>query len=140
MNDSQNGHASTRTCRVVRQGQTYVGAQGLSYFAGVSFETTGSEKLCMHLVRIPPGARANAHRHYNHETAIYLLSGEVEMWYGEQLEQHMVARAGDFVYIPANMPHLPYNSGAVEALGVLARTDPNEQESVELLPALDALK
>jgi uncharacterized RmlC-like cupin family protein len=30
------------------------------------------------------------------------------MWYGEQLEHHMRVEAGDFVYIPADMPRLPY--------------------------------
>jgi len=93
----------------------------------------------MHLVPIPPGARANAYLPDEHETAIYVLSGEVEMWYGEGLEQHLVVRAGEFLYIPANMPHQPFNPGAIEAVAVLVRTDPNEQESVVLLPHLDAV-
>ncbi len=42
-------------------------------------------------------------------------------------------------YIPAGMPHLPINRGPEEAIAVIARTDPNEQESVVLLPELDAL-
>jgi uncharacterized RmlC-like cupin family protein len=42
------------------------------------------------------------------------------------------------VYIPANLPHLPYNSSESEScVAVIARTDPNEQESVILLPELD---
>lgn len=49
-------------------------------------------------------------------------------------------RAGDFVYIPAGVPHLPGNPSATEpAVAVVARTDPNEQESVVLLPELDAV-
>jgi uncharacterized RmlC-like cupin family protein len=36
------------------------------------------------------------------------------------------------------MPHLPYNLSQTEScVAVIARTDPNEQESVVLLPALD---
>ncbi len=130
---------SGRTCRVIRPDDAYVGRQGLEYFAGVAAETAGARGLCMHLVRLPPGARANAHRHEGHETAIYMLSGEVEMWHGERLEHHAVIRAGEFLYIPAGAPHLPYNAGQSEAIAVLARTDPNEQESVALLPDLDAL-
>jgi hypothetical protein len=62
------------------------------------------------------------------------------MWYGEKLEQHLIARAGDFLYIPANLPHLPYNLSESEScVAVIARTDPNEQESVILLPELDAV-
>jgi uncharacterized RmlC-like cupin family protein len=38
------------------------------------------------------------------------------------------------------VPHLPYNpSQTDEAVVVIARTDPNEQESVVLLPELDGL-
>ncbi len=47
---------------------------------------------------------------------------------------------GDFFYIPAGMPHVPYNlSNELEATALIARTDPNEQESVTLMPELDAL-
>ncbi len=48
-------------------------------------------------------------------------------------------RAGDYLYIPADCPHVPVNSGSVEAFAVLARTDPNEQESVVLRPDLEAI-
>jgi uncharacterized RmlC-like cupin family protein len=128
------------TCKIVRSDETYQGLQGLTYFAGISAESAGSRGLCMHMVRFPPGARANAHLHEQHETAIYMLQGEVQMWFGENLEQHMTVRKGDFLYIPANMPHLPYNASDSEAIGLLARTDPNEQESVVLLPELEEKK
>jgi mannose-6-phosphate isomerase-like protein (cupin superfamily) len=89
----------------------------------------------LQIVRFPPDGRANAHKHDGHETAIYVLSGESGMWYGERLEQHLIARAGEFLYIPANMPHLPYNLSPSEScVAVIARTDPNDQESVVLLP------
>ena len=91
-----------------------------------------------YLLTIPPGGRGKAHLHANHETAIYILSGEAEMWHGERLQQHLVVHAGDLLYIPAGMPHLPANrSGAETCTTVGADTDPNEQESVILLPALD---
>ena len=63
------------------------------------------------------------------------------MWYGERLEEHLSAKSGDFVYIPADMPHLPYNLSDTEScVAVIARTDPNEQESVVLLPELDRIR
>jgi uncharacterized RmlC-like cupin family protein len=84
--------------------------------------------------------KSNAHKHADHETAIYVLSGESEMRYGEKLEHHVTVRAGDFLYIPAGMPHLPYNQSKSEScVAVIARTDPNEQESVILLPELDGV-
>jgi uncharacterized RmlC-like cupin family protein len=126
-------------CRVIRPGETYRGKQGFDYAAGISRESTGSRGLCMHLLELAPGQRAKAHLHENHETAIYALSGETEMWYGQRLERHLVLRAGEMLYIPAGMPHLPANVSGAPARVVIARTDPMEQESVVLLPDLDAL-
>jgi uncharacterized RmlC-like cupin family protein len=129
-----------RTCKVIHTGETYAGKQGLSYFAGISAQSAGSHGICMHLLTIPPGGRAKAHLHENHETAIYMISGVTELWYGQDLQEHLVAEAGDFVYIPEGMPHLPINASQTEpAVALIARTDPNEQESVVLLPHLDAL-
>ncbi len=69
-----------------------------------------------------------------------MLSGLAGMWYGARLENHIVSRAGDYVYIPADVPHLPYNMSATETCtAIIARTDPNEQESVVMLPELDEI-
>lgn len=130
---------STADCRLVRAGDTYPGKQGFDYAHGISAESVGARGLCMHLLTIPPGGRAKAHLHENHETAICMLSGETEMYYGPRLERHMTVLAGDMLYIPAGMPHLPLNRGAEPAVAVIARTDPNEQESVVLLPELEPL-
>ena len=132
--------SATPTCKLIHTQETYDGKQGLTYFAGISAESAGAKAICLHLLTIPPGGRAHAHLHEHHETALYVLSGEAEMWYGERLQEHMVTRAGDFVYIPAGMPHLPANTSQTQTcVALIARTDPNEQESVVLLPELDAL-
>ena len=128
---------ATDVARLVRSDETYAGRQGLTYGVGINRENVGAEGLCMHLLRIPPGGRAKAHKHEGHETAIYLVEGEVEVLSGEGLRERLTMRAGDFLYIPAGVPHLPINTGTVEALGVLSRTDPFEQESVVLLPELE---
>ncbi|MFY8151010.1 MAG: cupin domain-containing protein, partial [Hyphomicrobiales bacterium] len=128
-------------CALVRAGKPFIGKQGFSYAPAISAETVGASGIHLQLLTIPPGARAKAHKHEAHETAIYVLSGEAAMYYGENLEEHMITRAGDFVYIPVNVPHLPYNLSETEpCTAVIARTDPNEQESVVLLPHLDALR
>jgi uncharacterized RmlC-like cupin family protein len=125
-------------CTVIHPFKTYQGKQGLQYREAISFESVGAQGICMHLFTMPPGIRAKAHLHEDHETAIYILQGKAAMWYGEQLQQHMEATAGDFLYIPAGVPHLPYNPSETEACtALIARTDPNEQESVVLLPDLE---
>jgi uncharacterized RmlC-like cupin family protein len=126
------------TCRVVRAGAQFAAKQGHLLAPGISAQSVGARRLHLQIATIPPGVRAKAHKHADHETAIYVLSGESGMWYGEKLERHLIARAGDFLYIPANLPHLPYNLRESEScLAIVARTDPNEQESVVLLPELD---
>ena len=127
------------TCHVIRPGEAYAGKQGLNYFAGIAAETVGSTGICMHLLTLPPGARAKAHLHESHETAIYVLSGEAPTWFGERLQNNAVPRAGEMMYIPAGVPHLPANLSDAPVSAVIARTDPNEQKSVVLLPHLDAL-
>src|SRR5581483_8374941 len=120
-------------CRLISGGESFRGKQGLDYFAGVSAESAGSKAICMHIVDLPPGARAVPHYHEAHETAIFLLEGSVEMLHGPGLDQVMRMEAGDFLYIPAGVPHQPYNPTDRPARGVLARTDPNEQESVVVI-------
>jgi uncharacterized RmlC-like cupin family protein len=128
------------TCRVVGSGTEFVGKQALLYAPGISAESVGAQGIHLQVVTIPAGGRANAHKHVGHETGIYILSGESGVWYGQRLEEHLSARAGDFVYIPADMPHLPYNlSDTDSCVAVIARTDPKEQESVLLLPELDRI-
>lgn len=126
-------------CRVLRGGRGYAGRQGLSYAAGVSAETVGARGLCLHTLTIPPGGRAKAHRHEAHESAIYVVSGRATMWWGEGLAHRDEAGPGDFVHIPAGVPHLPVNLTDEPVFAVLARTDPNEQESVVLMPELDTV-
>jgi len=58
----------------------------------------------------------------------------VETRYGPRLEHRVVSRAGDFLFIPADVVHLPINLSATEAaIAIEARTDPDEQGQVEFL-------
>lgn len=120
-------------CKLIRGGTAFHGKQGLDYLAGISAETTGARGLCMHLLEMPPGVRAEPHYHEAHETAILVLEGAAEMRHGPNLERVMQMEAGDFVYIPAGAPHQPYNPTEKVVRAVIARTDPNEQESVVLI-------
>jgi uncharacterized RmlC-like cupin family protein len=129
-----------QACVVVGAVAGATGATGLDYLTGISRESSGSRGLCLQLVRVPPGGRARAHYHEGHETAAYVLEGEVVTWYGPRLELHATAGPGDFLFIPAGVPHVPVNYGTVAAVAVIARTDPHAQESVVALPELDDLE
>ena len=120
-------------CTVIRGGESFHGKQGLDYFSGVSAESAGATGICMHLLEIPPGVSSNTHYDEAHETAIFVLEGAADMRHGPNLEHLMRVEAGDFIFIPAGVPHQPFNSTEAPVRAVLARTDPNEQESVVVI-------
>ncbi len=120
-------------CKVIRGGEGFRGKQGLDYFAGVSAQSAGARGICMHMAVIPPGAEAKPHYHEAHETAIFQIEGSTSFRHGPNLEFTDVVNEGDYVYIPAGVPHQPFNPTSRMARAIIARTDPNEQESVVLI-------
>jgi uncharacterized RmlC-like cupin family protein len=127
-------------CVVVRPDRSFESKQGHHVFEGISAESAGSTALCLHVIQIPPGGRALAHLHRDHESAIYVLEGDAICWYGEGLRHSYTITQGEMAYIPAGVPHLPVNASQDKPVfAVVARTDANEQESVDLLPECDDL-
>ena len=129
-----------RGCVVKGTAEGYESEQGSMYEPGVSAETVGAKALFLGLVTLPPGGRTKSHIHERHESAFYLLSGdEVELWTGEKLEHRDVARPGDFMFIPALVPHVAVNRSNTPAVFVGVRNEPTAQESVIMMPELDSL-
>lgn len=121
--------------RALRPDASVTTRQRLPYFVGVSGATVGARGLSMHLVVIPPGARAEPHVHRGHETAIYVLEGRVETRWGEGLQSSVVSEAGDFLFIPPDVPHEAINLSASEpARAVVARNIAAEHDTVEPYP------
>lgn len=125
---------------VVQGAASYTSKQGSVYAPGISAETAGSKAVFLGIVTIPPEGRTRAHLHARHESAFYLMSGEaVELCTGARLEHREVARPGDYLFIPAGVPHVAVNRGKTPAVFIGVRNEPTAQESVVLLPELDAL-
>jgi uncharacterized RmlC-like cupin family protein len=117
---------------VIRPDASISSKQGLPVFQGISGQNAGAKGISMNRVVIPPGAAARAHVHKGYESVVYLIKGRVKTLYGEGLKKSVITEGGDFLYIPADLPHKPINLSATEvAEAIVARTDPNEQESVE---------
>ncbi len=120
------------TVVVVRPTREQRSAQGLMNFIGVSDGTAGARAISMKLIVVAPGASAQPHRHVGFETAIYQITGRVETRYGPGLRESVITEAGDFLFIPAGMPHQPVNlSSTDEAVAVACRDDPRQVEDVE---------
>jgi uncharacterized RmlC-like cupin family protein len=109
--------------------------QALQIFPGISGKTAGAKGLSLLRVIIPPGGSAKPHIHKGFESAIYLIKGRVETRYDEGLKKSVVNEAGDFIFIPPDVPHQPVNLSDTEpAIAIVARNDSEEQEHVILLP------
>ena len=118
---------------VIRPDKDTMTRQRLPYFVGISEETAGAKGLSLNLVVVPPGGAAEPHFHKGYETAIYVLEGRVETRLGEGLQGSVVSSAGEFVFIPPDLPHQAINLSQTQpARAIVARNDPNEQESVVL--------
>jgi uncharacterized RmlC-like cupin family protein len=77
----------------------------------------------LHLVMIPPGMRGIPHVHTGQETALFMVSGEAEVWYGAGLARRCTVRAGDFLYLPPGTPHLAVNQTDIISIAVAASAD-----------------
>ena len=63
----------SKNVKLIKPGKTYVGLQGISYNAGVSRNTAGSEKVCMNVLPIAPSVHLIPHIHKEIETIPYML-------------------------------------------------------------------
>lgn len=107
--------------------------QRLPHFVGISGTSAGATRISLNLVVIPPNAAAEPHSHRGFESAVYMMRGQVDVRYRHALERLLTLEEGDFLFIPADLPHQPINRNPVEpALAIVARNDANEQESVEI--------
>jgi uncharacterized RmlC-like cupin family protein len=122
----------TANVQSVRPDREVTTRQRLPYFVGISGQTVGASGLSMHLVVIPPGARAEPHVHVGYETGIYVLEGTVCTRWGPNLEHEVISQAGEFLFVPPGVPHEAINLSPTEAArAVVARNHPAEQDRVQ---------
>lgn len=64
---------------------------------------------------VEPGAITGIHHHGAQETIVYVLEGEAEVRWGDLGEHHALAKAGDFIHVPAWLIHQEKNASNVKA-------------------------
>ena len=100
--------------------------------AEISQATTGAHNIYMGIFRVPAGSRGRPHYHDNCESALYMLSGSIEIRFGDQLEERLVVEPGDMLYVPPRQTHVVVNRSQTDpAEYVVARDSPTE-DSVEV--------
>ncbi|MFL5756542.1 MAG: cupin domain-containing protein [Chloroflexota bacterium] len=82
--------------------------------------------------RIRPGVEVGPHRH-GVETILYLAAGELAFVHGDALKRKVQARSGDVLYEAPSELHLVRNEGTIDALALIAATDPDPKRMSTLL-------
>lgn len=100
--------------------------------AEISQATTGATNLYMGVFRVPAGARSRPHYHDACESAVYMLSGRLEIRWGDHLEQTVAIGPGDMVYVPPKETHILENLSAEEAAEYVVARDSPTEDSVEV--------
>ena len=107
-------------------------ARGVAGGSEISQATTGATNIFMGRFRVPAGAQSRPHYHAGCESALYMLSGSIEIQWGDRLEERIVVEPGDMLYVPPRQTHVVRNlSDAEPAEYVVARDSPTE-DSVEV--------
>ena len=77
------------------------------------------------LFKVEPGARTGIHHHGEQQTIAYVLSGMSDVRWGAKGEYAARAKAGDFIHVPAFVPHMEINPSLSEPfLWVVVRSTP----------------
>src|SRR3979490_1007840 len=66
------------------------------------------------LFEVQPGARTGIHHHGAQPPIAYVLSGVCEVRWGARGECTATAKAGDFIHVPAFLPHMEINPSDAE--------------------------
>lgn len=75
---------------------------------------------------VEPGARTGIHHHGEQDTIVYILEGESLVRWGERGEHQATARAGDFLHVPAWLPHMEINPSSTQPFRwIVIRSTPN---------------
>jgi uncharacterized RmlC-like cupin family protein len=81
-----------------------------------------SQSLFLKRELVAPNARGIRHLHTT-ASIIVMLHGRVRINYGYHFEHIDYAGEGDFIFIPAMMPHQPVNESAIEPVVCLVVRD-----------------
>jgi len=100
---------------------------GMNREVAISGTRTGSSLLWAGTNRIEGGAKTGAHHHGELESIIYVVHGHALMRWGDRLEFIAKAGPGDFLHVPAWLPHQELNASTEDELHcVLVRSGPEE--------------
>jgi uncharacterized RmlC-like cupin family protein len=117
------------TIRVVRPEQFDLGTAqtpGSQRRAAIAPELGVDSALWGGTFQVEPGARTGVHHHGNQQTIAYVLSGTCEIRWGSKGEFVAQAGPGDFIHVPAYLPHMEINPSRDQAFHwIVVRSTPS---------------
>lgn len=87
---------------------------GSERLAAISIDGGIETKLWGGLFVVDPGGRTAIHHHGEQDTIAYVLAGTCLVRWGERGEFSAAARSGDFLHVPAWLPHMEINPSTSE--------------------------
>jgi uncharacterized RmlC-like cupin family protein len=86
----------------------------------------------MGVFRVPAGQRSRPHYHANCESAVYMLTGQLLIRWGDNLEDAVELDPGDMVYVPPRETHVLENLSADQPAEYVVARDAPSEDSVEV--------
>ena len=80
----------------------------------ISNATTGATNIFMGRFRVPAGAQSRPHYHEELQSALYMLSGSIEIAWGDHLEDKVTVEPGDMLYVPPRQTHVVRNHSGTD--------------------------
>jgi uncharacterized RmlC-like cupin family protein len=110
---------------------------GILRLAAINSDLSSSSHICGGIMIAQPRTASSVHHHGEQETIIYVLGGSGQVRWGRHGECSETVRPGDFVFIPAHLPHQELNPTAETVTWVVIRSGP--QPLVVNLPGFDPI-
>ncbi len=99
--------------------------RGMERAPAIDGNTVGASKIWLGHLTAVPNTMGPPHHHGEAETAVYVLKGRVRVYFGEDFEESVEAGPGDFVFVPAHLPHIEGNPYDEPAEAIVSRGPDN---------------
>jgi uncharacterized RmlC-like cupin family protein len=110
--------SETSAIRVIRPDQFDLGTAqtpGSERRAAIAPELGVASAIWGGIFEVEPGSRTGVHHHGNQETIAFVLHGLCEIRWGANGEFVAHAKPGDFIHVPAYLPHMEINPSKTRA-------------------------
>ena len=95
---------------------------GMRRISAVSKQLADTKGVWAGVTDVQAHVGTGKHHHGDQETVIYIVTGSIQMIWGDNLEFQADATAGDFIYVPPFVLHKERNAGDIPSQWVIVRT------------------